>query len=261
MRQVGCASASARVTSASSLARPAAERAARGGQDDRVDGLRARGPRGTGRAPSARCRPAGAGLPPLLAASASSPAATRLSLFASASVTPRSSAHSVAGRPAKPTTALRTTSGSARSRSAVRSPPTWACSTPRSAASSSSVVRARGERAHLELRIGVDDLERLAPDRAGRAEDGDSLHPQSVRPFVWVSFGTNASPIGANFADTMNSGGGPRWPSREGLSRRRRRRAPRSRRRPTRRAARRCGRARLRGPRGAGPSPSPPRRA
>src|SRR5919198_5688012 len=59
------------------------------------------------------------------AASASSPAATRLSLFASASVTPFSSAQSVAGSPAKPTTALSTTSGRARSSSSVRSPPTW----------------------------------------------------------------------------------------------------------------------------------------
>ncbi len=50
--------------------------------------------------------------PPLHAASASSPAATRLSLFASASVTPRSSAQRVAPTPAKPTTAFRTTSGS-----------------------------------------------------------------------------------------------------------------------------------------------------
>src|SRR5581483_7296372 len=57
------------------------------------------------------------------AASASSPAATRLSLFASASVTPCSSAHIVGARPANPTTALRTRSGSARCSNSVRSPP------------------------------------------------------------------------------------------------------------------------------------------
>ena len=61
------------------------------------------------------------------AASASSPAATRLSLLASASVTPCSSAQSVAWMPAKPTTAFSTRSGSARSSSSVRSPPVWSC--------------------------------------------------------------------------------------------------------------------------------------
>ena len=64
------------------------------------------------------------------AARASSPAATRLSLFASASVMPRSSAHRVASTPAKPTMALRTMSGSPARRSAAAEPPTWTCSTP-----------------------------------------------------------------------------------------------------------------------------------
>ena len=50
--------------------------------------------------------------PRFRAASARSPAATRLSLFASASVTPCSSAHRVAPTPAKPTTAFSTRSGS-----------------------------------------------------------------------------------------------------------------------------------------------------
>ena len=58
------------------------------------------------------------------ASRASSPAATRLSLFASASVTPRSSAQSVAWMPAKPTIAFRTTSGCVRSSTSVASPPT-----------------------------------------------------------------------------------------------------------------------------------------
>ena len=124
MFQVGCASACAGVTSASSSAV-----LPRNGPPDAVSTsappARANGPRGTGRQrrvlavdrkepPSPRSR----------AASASSPAATRLSLFASASASPRSSVQSVASSPAKPTTALRTTSGSARSSSSVRSPPT-----------------------------------------------------------------------------------------------------------------------------------------
>ena len=79
------------------VARAAAERAAARGQDEAL-GLAERAR--TGRAPSARCRPGSARPPPRArAASASSPAATRLSLFASASVTPCSSAHIVgAGR-------------------------------------------------------------------------------------------------------------------------------------------------------------------
>ena len=115
MLQVGWASASSTVTSCELVPAAPAERAARGGQDERVDRARLRGPRGTGRA--AECSEStGSSRPPprSLAASASSPAATRLSLFASASVTPRSSAQSVAPTPAKPTTAFRTTSGSAR---------------------------------------------------------------------------------------------------------------------------------------------------
>ncbi len=76
--------------------------------------------------------------PRFQAATARSPAATRLSLFASASVTPRSSAQSVAPTPANPTTAFSTRSGSEASSSAVRSPPTCTCSTPSCDATSSS---------------------------------------------------------------------------------------------------------------------------
>ena len=103
--------------------------------------FRARAPRGIGAAPNARCRP-GAMVPPprSRARSASSPAATRLSLFASARVTPCSSAQSVARMPAKPTMALSTTSGLLRSSSCDGSPPTWTCSTPCSAASASRGV-------------------------------------------------------------------------------------------------------------------------
>jgi hypothetical protein len=63
-------------------------------------------------------------LPRRLASSARSPPATRLSLFASASRSPRSSVQSVARNPAKPTIALSTTSGSARSSNSIGSPPT-----------------------------------------------------------------------------------------------------------------------------------------
>ena len=196
------------------VARPAAERAARRREDDRVDRLRGRAPRGTGRPRSARCRPGASRPPPRSRApSASSPAATRLSLFASASVTPRSSAQSVAGRPAKPTTAFRTTSGSARSSSAVRSPPTWACSHPALGGQRVELARAGRERAHLELGLRVDDLERLAPDRPRGAEDRNSLHDRKCR-----------------------------------CLRAARRRRPRSTPRPRRRGARRSGRAPRRGP-------------
>ena len=98
--QVGCASASLGRHVGELVARAAAERPAARGQDERSPARRAAR---TGRAPSARCRPGSARLRPARArASARSPAATRLSLFASASVTPCSSAHIVAGSPAKP---------------------------------------------------------------------------------------------------------------------------------------------------------------
>src|SRR5205085_4562830 len=41
-------------------------------------------------------------------------------------------------------------------------------------------LRSGGSRAELELGMSVDDLERLAADRAGRAEEGDPLHNRSV---------------------------------------------------------------------------------
>ena len=136
--QVGCASASARVTpSSSSRVRP------RNGPPDAVS---TRDSDRLERAPLEALE--GGGVlavdgqeqtsAPLPGREGEVPAATRLSLLASASVTPRSSAQSVAGSPAKPTTAFSTTSGEDSSRSAVRSPPTWTCRTPRVAASSSS---------------------------------------------------------------------------------------------------------------------------
>ncbi len=124
MFQVGCASASAAVTLASSRrVRP------RNGPPDAVSTSEWTV---SGACPSrswkaAECSESTGMIrppPSRQAASARSPPATRLSLLASARSIPRSSAQNVAGSPAKPTTAFRTTSGSARSRSSVRLPPT-----------------------------------------------------------------------------------------------------------------------------------------
>ena len=43
-------------------------------------------------------------------------------------------------------------------------------------------LRPRRRRHELELRMRVDHLDRLAPDRAGRAKQGDPLHSLSVAP-------------------------------------------------------------------------------
>ena len=125
MFQVGCASASSTVTwSSSPRVRP------RKGPPDavRTSASTVSGSRASRHWKSAECSlSTGNRRPPprRCAATASSPAATRLSLFASASVTPCSSAHSVASTPAKPTTALRTMSGSDASSSCAADPPTW----------------------------------------------------------------------------------------------------------------------------------------
>ena len=81
-------------------------------------------------------------------------------------------------KPANSTTAFRTTSGSALSRSAARSRRPARRLDP-TLAQRVEVVDL-GAAAHLERRVGVDALESLAPDRAGRAEDGYPLHPESV---------------------------------------------------------------------------------
>ena len=175
MLQVGCASASSGVTSSSSSrVRP------RNGPPDavRTSECDLSGARPSRHWNAAECSlSTGSSRPPprSRAASASSPAATRLSLFASARSTPRSSAQSVRGRPAKPTTALRTTSGSARSSSSVRSPPVCV-----SGASPSIGVRAGGGGDELQLGMRVDDLDRLAADRAGGADQGDAFHRDSM---------------------------------------------------------------------------------
>ena len=216
MLQVGCASASARRDVRELVARAAAERAARGGEDERarpdssVAALEA-----LEDARSARCRPAAAGLRPApCAASASSPAATRLSLFASASVTPRSSAQSVAGRPAKPTTAFRTMSGSARVEQRRQVAADLGVLHAALASQSSSSLEPDASAHSSSSALRVDDVERLAPDRPRGAEDRNSLHAQSVG-------GPRAAPEGGHHV---------------------------VRRRPRRRGARRCGREPRRGP-------------
>ena len=133
-------------------------------------------------APSARRRASGARR---RVSQGELPAATRLSLFASARSTPRSSAQSVAGKPAKPTTAFRTRSGSARSSSSVRSPPVCV-----SGASPSTGLRARCGGAELEPRMRLDDLQRLAADRACGAEKRNPLHSRKCRFAAVIRPGT-----------------------------------------------------------------------
>ncbi len=171
---VGCASASSTVTDSSS----SADRF-RNGPPDAVRTIESTvsAARPSRHWKSAECSlSTGRRRPPprFQAATARSPAATRLSLFASASVTPRSSAQSVAPTPAKPTTALRTRSGSAASRSSVRSPPTWTCSTPSAAREIVERLRAGREGADRELGIRGDTssacrpMDPVAPSRAIR---------------------------------------------------------------------------------------------
>ena len=109
MSQVGCASACSTVTSASCSARPAAERPAAGGQHQPAH-LVAHGRRaGTGRAPSARSRPARSG-PGRASAFTSGPPMISDSLLASASTRPASRAARVGPRPAAPARPFSTTS-------------------------------------------------------------------------------------------------------------------------------------------------------
>ena len=51
-------------------------------------------------------------------------------------------------------------------------------------------LRARRERAHLEVRVRPDHLECLPPDRAGRAEQGDSRHVAHARRLIGFVFRT-----------------------------------------------------------------------
>ena len=174
MLQVGCASASSTVTpSSSSRLRP------RNGPPDAVSTSESTdsGSRPSRHWKSAECSEStGSSKPPprFFAASARSPAATRLSLLASASVTPRSSAQSVAPTPAKPTIAFRTTSGAAVSSRPVTSPPTCVCATPCSRASSvrSDEPAARAQSSSSGFRsttsIACRPIEPVAPSSAIR---------------------------------------------------------------------------------------------
>ena len=97
-------------------------------------------------------------------------------MFASASVMPRSSAHSVASTPAKPTIALRTTSGSPRSSSAAADAADLDVLDAVRGRELVERLRAGHERAELELGVALDDVDRLAADRAGCTEEGDAFH-------------------------------------------------------------------------------------
>ena len=172
MFQVGCASASSGVTSCRSSALRPRNGPAGGREHERIDRLGARPSRHW---KAAECSlSTGSSRPPprLHAASASSPAATRLSLFASASV------DAALERPERRRQAREADDGvqdevrlRARRAARSRSPPTCVSGArpsigcePDAAAHSSSPGCA------------VDDLERLPADRAGRAEQGDPLH-------------------------------------------------------------------------------------
>src|SRR5438309_6723931 len=170
MRQVGCASASSGVAStSSSRVRP------RNGPPDPVSTSESTcsALRPSRHWCSAECslstgsrRPA----PRARAARASSPAATRLSLFARARSTPRSSAHNVAWIPAKPTTAFSTTSGCARSSSSVRSPPTCfsAASTSSSDVEPDAAAQSSSSGCASTISIAWRPIDPVAPRRATR---------------------------------------------------------------------------------------------
>ena len=194
MSQVGCASASSTVTSASSArVRP------RNGPPDAVRTSFSTVP---GASPasswcSAECSEStGRICAPVASASAvtSSPPTTSDSLLASARSIPSPSVATVGPRPAEPTSALRTRSApdSSTSRTSPSAPtstsPSVQASAARAPASASAsamrstpklprlldqrVGRALGAQAdELELGIARDDVERLRADRAGRAED------------------------------------------------------------------------------------------
>ena len=116
---------------------------------------------------------------------------TRLSLLASATGTPRSSAASVGRRPAAPTRAFSTRSGSAASISAARSgscgtvPPPAAHAVWRDAVGRGLGVHlgqapAAGEAAGLQIAGRPDHLEGLDPDGSGGPQHEYACHRASV---------------------------------------------------------------------------------
>src|SRR5262245_22243785 len=170
MRQVGCASACSGVTSSSSArVRP------RNGPPEPVSTSvsTCSGPRPSRHWKSAECSLSTGRIRPRprsLASRASSPAATRLSLFASARSMPCSSAQRVAWTPAKPTTALSTTSGWARSSSPVRSPPTSfsEASTSSSGVEPEAAAQSSSSGCASTISIAWRPIDPVAPNKATR---------------------------------------------------------------------------------------------
>ena len=194
---VGWASASSTRHVGELGGRAAAERAAAGREQQPGDLAVRRRPTsaGTGARRSARCRPAPARRPASPAAAAR-PGRRRSGspCWPGPAACPGRSVAIVTGRPAKPTTALTTTSAcstrSARSSTTVANgqrggdlgPPGRVADgddaragTPWPASMSDVDRRADAEGDDLVARrLGADDVERLRADRAGRAGDGDA---------------------------------------------------------------------------------------
>ena len=215
MSQVGCARASSGVTSCELFPRPAAERAAGGGQHEPVHlGGRCRSA-GTGRWRSARSRPGRSG-PSRAAALTRAPPTISDSLLASASVAPDLSAASVGARPIEPVMPLSTTSavgfrdpgGGVRAGDDLRpvagdagraggvvdqawraaaSPlatptargPVWTACRARSSRLPPPALRATTSK---EVRGAVDDVDGLGADGPGGSEEDDCarLHDSSI---------------------------------------------------------------------------------
>ena len=95
-------------------------------------------------------------------------------MLASASVTPRSSAQSVAPTPAKPTTAFSTRSGLGRFEELREIAADLDMLDAELGGELVERLRPRREGAHGELGIRRDHLERLPPDGSGRPEQGDA---------------------------------------------------------------------------------------
>ena len=112
-------------------------------------------------------------------------------MFASASVTPRSSAQRVACTPAKPTIAFSTMSGSQASRSVVGRATNLHVLDTVCGSERYEGPGARHQGAQLELGALLHDLDRLTADRAGCTEQSDALHecrvPEPKRGHVSAS--------------------------------------------------------------------------
>ena len=96
-------------------------------------------------------------------------------MFASASVTPRSSAQSVAPTPAKPTTRVENEVGLRRVQELGEVAADLDVLDTVCGGELVERLHTGRESADLEIRMGIHDLERLPADRAGRAEQRDPL--------------------------------------------------------------------------------------